>query len=99
MGNVIGMKLRCEGCGQVFAIGSRGIDAAKKRCFNHLKEKGCGMSIRPINPPTGLTYVGESGTPEIIYDGVDEDKFWNSVKTAGMTHFTVMSPKLELAEV
>lgn len=99
MGNVIGMKMRCAGCGQVFGIGSNGIDPAKERVFNHLKEKGCGTSIIPINPPVGLTYVGEFDTPKLVFEGGEFKEFWETVKQAGMNHFTVMSPKLELTEV
>lgn len=99
---IIGMKLRCKTCGTVFAIGSRGIKAARERCLEHIRLKACGPEMVPINPPVGLTYVGEFGAPgysnapEVIYDGVDEDKFWEDVKTAGLKHFTVMSPQLEL---
>ena len=68
------MKLRCKTCGTVFAIGSRGIKAARERCLEHIRLKACGPEMVPINPPVGLTYVGEFGAPgysnapEVIYD-------------------------------
>lgn len=93
---IIGMRLECKSCGVRFAIGKLGIEAVRERCLEHIRLKGCGPEVIPVNAPKGLTYVGNGGEPKVVYDGEDFDAFWESVKITAMEHRTTMSPKLEL---
>jgi hypothetical protein len=95
---IIGMKVRCASCGKIFAIGKLGIEAVRKRCLDHIKEKGCMSEFVPINAPKGLTYTGKDNVVEVVYDGKDFDAFWKSVKAAAFSHYTTMSPQLELTK-
>ncbi len=92
---IIGMKVRCTSCNKVFAIGKLGIEAARERCLDHIKEKGCGSEFVPINAPKGLTYTGKDDVVKEVYDGKDFDAFWKNVKVAAFAHNTTMSPQLE----
>jgi hypothetical protein len=100
--DIVGMRLRCKACNALFAIGSDGVEPARNRVMDHYKVCGGMMDVRPVNTrrsrPKGLTYVGAKGTPVIVYDGKNWDKFWSDVMTASRTFFTVMSPKLELTK-
>lgn len=93
---ITGMRLECKSCGKIFAIGKLGIDAARTRCLDHIRKKGCGVEVIPVNAPKGLTYVGSDEKVAVVYDGKDFDAFWSAVKTTAFEHLTVMSPKLEL---
>ena len=93
---IIGMKLECKSCGVMFAIGKLGIDAARKRCLKHIRQTGCNGEMIPVNPPKGLTYVGNGGELKVVYGGKDVEAFWETVKTIAIEHRTDMSPKLEL---
>ncbi len=94
---IIGMKVHCASCGKIFVIGKLGIEAARERCLDHIKEKGCISEFVPINAPKGLTYVGKDDVVKVVYDGKDFDEFWQSVKTAAFSHYTTMSPQLKLS--
>lgn len=97
---IVGMRLRCESCNAMFAIGTNGIESTRNRVIEHLKECRGIMDIRPVDTafsrPKGLTYTGHNGEPVVVYDGENWDKFWNDIMTASRSMFTVMSPVLEL---
>ncbi len=98
---IVGMRLRCESCNAMFAIGINGIEPTRQRVMDHMKRCPGIMDVRPVDTPfsrpKGLTYTGFSGnTIEVVYDGVDWDKFWDEIMTASRTFIAVMSPKLEL---
>jgi hypothetical protein len=94
---VIGLRLKCATCGKTIIIGSKGIPAAKARAYKHMVDDRCACEFIPVNAPKGLTYIGDDGEHPVVYSGDDFDGFWNDVKTMGLAHRTVMSPKLELS--
>ena len=98
---IIGIRLRCEACNAMFAIGINGIEPTRKRVMSHMKECPGRIDVRPVDTkfsrPKGLTYTGHGGnTVEIVYDGKDWNDFWNEIMTASREFLTVMSPKWEL---
>lgn len=99
---IVGIRLKCQACGKVFAIGTDGIEAVRKRVMKHAKK--CNrLDVRPANTkfsrPKGLTYTGKNNAPDVVYDGENWKKFWDEVMLASKEFYTIMSPKLELTEV
>lgn len=94
--NIIGLTFKCEDCGQVFAIGKKGVDAAYARAQKHMVEN-FHLNIAPVNPPKGLTYKSLDGEVEAVYDGKDVGAFIDEVKSLCMQHGTHMVPQLKLA--
>jgi len=94
--NIIGLTFKCEDCGQVFAIGKNGVDAAYERVSKHMMATRH-MNIAPVNPPKGLTYKSIAGTVEVVFDGKDADAFIKSVKDIVTQQRCAMIPQLKLA--
>ncbi len=97
---IVGIRLKCESCNAMFAIGTNGIESTRKRVMEHMKVCVGILDIRPVDTPfsrpKGLTYAGHNGEPVVVYDGENWDKFWNDVMAASKSMSTVMSPVLEL---
>jgi hypothetical protein len=93
---IVGLVFRCEDCEQEFRIGTNGVDAALKRVHKHMVDRNH-MSIAPVNPPKGLTYKGEGGSIELVFDGSDAKAYINKIKSLVMEHRCNFIPQLKLA--
>ena len=93
---IIGLTFRCEDCGQVFAIGTSGVDACLKRVQKHMTDN-VHMNIAPVNPPKGLTYKAQGGSIELVFDGKDAAAYINKIKSLVMEYQCHFIPQLKLA--
>jgi len=97
-----GIRLMCRSCQTVFIIGANGIEPARQRVMEHMHSCLGRMDVRPVDTPfsrpKGLTYTGDNGAPDVVYDGKDWSAFWNKVMSTSREHLAIMSPKWELTK-